>query len=79
MKSFPASCLVSDPFRCRLGEKVAHKCHLQGFFMTAIFTLSLEAAVECTIPIPEGTTAGLLMLCAHCFGVIFISGMWAAL
>jgi len=48
-----------------------------GFFMTAIFTLSLEAAVECTIPIPEGTTAGLLMLCAHCFGVIFISVMQA--
>jgi hypothetical protein len=46
----------------------------QGFFMAAIFTLCLETGAECTYPVPEGTTAGLQLLCAQVFGVIFITG-----
>lgn len=42
--------------------------------MAAIFTLCLETGVECTYPVPEGTTAGLQLLCAQVFGVIFITG-----
>jgi hypothetical protein len=45
--------------------------------MAAIFTLCLETGVECTYPVPEGTTAGLQLLCAQVFGVLFITGMTA--
>jgi membrane protein CcdC involved in cytochrome C biogenesis len=45
--------------------------------MAAIFTLCLETGVECTYPVPEGTTAGLQLLCAQVFGVIFITVMEA--
>lgn len=52
-------------------------CSCLGFFMAAIFTLCLETGVECTYPVPEGTTAGLQLLCAQVFGVIFITVMEA--
>jgi hypothetical protein len=45
--------------------------------MAAIFTLCLETGAECTYPVPEGTTAGLQLLCAQVFGVIFITGTHA--
>lgn len=51
----------------------------KGFFVAAIFTLSLETGVECTYPIPEGTTAGLQLLCAQIFGIVFTTSTFVTL
>jgi len=43
-----------------------------GFFITALLPLVLELGVECTYPIPEGLSAGILLLFPQLFGVILI-------
>ncbi len=45
--------------------------------MIALFPLCLETGVECTYPVPEGTSAGLQLLCSQVFGLLLIILMGA--
>ncbi len=42
-------------------------CGILGIFITAILPLSLEAAVECSFPIPEALSGGIIMISTWCF------------
>ena len=45
---------------------------LLGFFMMPMLPVTLETAVECTYPVPEENSCGLLMTAGNIFGVGFI-------
>mmetsp|Transcript_3494 Transcript_3494/g.4814 ORF Transcript_3494/g.4814 Transcript_3494/m.4814 type:complete len:444 (+) Transcript_3494:1752-3083(+) len=57
-----------------LGMLIASCCFL-GLFTTAILPLCLEAGVEVTYPVPEGISAGCVMMSAQVFGILFIIAM----
>ena len=43
---------------------------VMGFFMMPLLPITLETAVECTYPVPEETSAALLMLMGNVVGFI---------
>ncbi|XP_039614175.1 solute carrier family 49 member A3 [Polypterus senegalus] len=47
-------------------------CSLFGMFGFAIYPISLELAVECSYPVGEATSAGLIFISGQIQGVIFI-------
>jgi hypothetical protein len=51
---------------------LAISCGFLGFFVTAVLPLSLEAAVECSHPVPEAISGGGVMMSAQLFGIFFI-------
>lgn len=51
---------------------VVATCGLFGFFSFALMPVCLEVGVECTYPVAEATSAGLLWMAGQATGVIFI-------
>lgn len=47
-------------------------CVFLGIFITGIIPVSMEAAVDCTYPIPEAISVGLVTMSSQLFGIIFI-------
>eukprot|EP00026_Physarum_polycephalum_P004765 Phypoly_transcript_04789.p1 GENE.Phypoly_transcript_04789~~Phypoly_transcript_04789.p1 ORF type:complete len:388 (+),score=46.60 Phypoly_transcript_04789:455-1618(+) len=45
-------------------------CGFIGFWSTAMLPVCLEAGVECTYPVAEGLSSGLLLMFAQVFGII---------
>lgn len=48
---------------------------LMGFFCFAALPVALELSVECTYPVDEGTSAGLMWLTGQLFGIIITFSM----
>ena len=48
---------------------------LMGFFCFAALPVALELSVECTYPVDEGTSAGLMWLVGQLFGIIITFSM----
>ncbi|KAJ1219217.1 hypothetical protein NDU88_006786 [Pleurodeles waltl] len=51
---------------------VAVVCSLFGLFAFSIYPVSMELAVECTYPVGEGTSSGLMYICGQIQGIIFM-------
>jgi hypothetical protein len=49
----------------RMEALIAVSISLVGFFGVALFPVSLELAVECTFPVAEATSAGLLIMSGY--------------
>ena len=54
---------------------VAISTGLMGFFCFAALPVALELSVECTYPVDEGTSAGLMWLVGQMFGIIITFSM----
>ena len=46
-----------------------------GAFMVPILPIALEVGVECTYPVPEEYSSGVLMLAGQLFGIAFTFAM----
>ncbi|XP_069486701.1 solute carrier family 49 member A3 isoform X3 [Ambystoma mexicanum] len=51
---------------------VAAVCSLFGFFGFSIYPISMELAVECSYPVGEGTSTGLVFIAGQIQGIIFM-------
>jgi nitrate/nitrite transporter NarK len=50
---------------------------IMGFVLTAILPLTMEATVNCTFPVDEVVSVGIVVMAAQVFGIISIMGMQA--
>eukprot|EP00127_Corallochytrium_limacisporum_P002003 Clim_evm3s98 gene=Clim_evmTU3s98 len=71
-----ASALVVIAFllaiRPGMSGLLAFLCAAQGAFIVPLMPIAFEAGVECSFPISEDVSTGLLMSSAQLFGIIFI-------
>lgn len=77
--SFALACLAFLMFTLVLPMRifwlVSISTGMMGFFCFAALPVALELSVECTYPVDEGTSAGLMWLTGQLFGIIITFAM----
>lgn len=68
--TFSSLCVCVSPYQVsqmrNQGIAVAVACSLFGFFGFSIYPVAMELSVECSYPVGEATSAGLIFISGYC-------------